>query len=49
MTELERELLKRLIVANDWLADKGIPAEHIEMVRIREAIAQGLKAEANIA
>lgn len=33
------ELVSRLEVANDWLADKGVPANHVEMKRIREAIA----------
>ena len=32
------ELLARLTVAADWLADKGVSADHIEMVRIRDAI-----------
>ncbi len=32
-------LLSRLVVARDWLADKGVPADHVEMVRIQAAIA----------
>lgn len=37
------ELVARLEVANDWLADKGVPAEHVEMKRIRETIANANK------
>ena len=33
-------LLRALIVASDWLADNGVPADHVEMVRIREALAK---------
>jgi len=34
------DLLERLIVATDWLADKGVPFDHVEMMRIRAAIAK---------
>lgn len=37
------ELLRCLIVACDWLADKGVPSEHIEMRRIHAAIANAEK------
>lgn len=37
------DLLKALVVAADWLADKGVPADHVEMVRIRVAIAAAEK------
>ncbi len=36
------ELLKRLVVAQDWLADKGVPADHVEMVRIRATISAAM-------
>ena len=32
------DLLKALIVAQDWLGDKGVPVDHIEMKRIMAAI-----------
>lgn len=34
------ELLRSLEIAADWLADKGVPADHVEMIRIRAAIAK---------
>lgn len=39
------ELLERLIIALEWLADEGVPADHPEAVKIRAAIA---KAESSI-
>ena len=38
--ELIEELLERCIVANDWLADKGIPIDHVELIKMRKAIKQ---------
>ncbi len=34
------DLLRACIVAMDWLADKGMDPDHIEMRRIRTAIAK---------
>jgi len=39
-TEVIAELLARLEVAIDWLADKGVPADHAEAKRIHAAIAK---------
>lgn len=38
-------MFRCLLVACDWLADKGVPADHIEMVRIREALAKAVPRE----
>ena len=33
------DLLRSCIVAIDWLSDKGVPADHVEMRRLRDAVA----------
>ena len=45
---LNAELIVRLQVAVDWLSDKGIAADHVEIVRMLAAI-DAATAEAKVA
>jgi|GEM_PF-3969595 len=38
--ELFPDLLKSCIVAVDWLSDKGVSPDHVELKRIRAAISK---------
>lgn len=43
MDDVTQDLLRACIVAIDWLADKGIPADHPEAQGITAAIAKAIE------